>query len=77
MREYELQIFSWFLWFRTSDVVVAQKYGQGYDVFCDTALVYGENTTYIVAIFTESHAKDVDRVFIKNLANELHKIVDK
>ena len=58
-------------------LTIAQKYGIGYDVFCDTAIVYGKNQTYLLAIFTDSEANSKDKAFMNDLAKLINNIIDK
>lgn len=57
--------------------VIAQKYGWTDETFANAGIVYGENETYILAIFTESQGDTEDKRMYGSIANEVHKLMNR
>lgn len=58
---------------------IAQKYGisSTKNVYCDGAIVYGDNCTYILSIFTSSKGDTSDKAFIADVVSKINAIMDK
>lgn len=58
------------------DSTIAQKYGWTDDSYSDAGIVYGENGTYLLAVFTNSAGEDADRSFVAKIVNRINEIMD-
>lgn len=58
---------------------IADKYGvsSNNNVYCDGAIVYGNNCTYILSIFTASTGEAYDKAFIADMVSNINAIMDK
>ncbi len=60
-----------------SGSVVAQKYGISTTkhTYGNTAIVYGDDITYFVSLFTRSDGEASDKRFVKELSGKIHEIM--
>lgn len=58
---------------------VAQKYGtcSNHNVFCDGAIIYGKNNTYILAWSVDSANDSTDKAFVTKLTKKINEIMDR
>lgn len=57
--------------------VIAQKYGWADEAFSNAGIIYGENETYLLAIFTDSEGDEADKKQYANIAGMLHQIMNR
>ena len=60
-----------------SKCVIAQKYGWAEESFLNAGIVYGENETYILAVFTDAEGDNADKKLYGDIVGEIHKLMDK
>ena len=58
------------------DSVIAQKYGWTDEAYCDAGIIYGQNTTYILAVFTDSAGEDIDKSLVTKVVSRINTIMD-
>lgn len=58
------------------DSVIAQKYGWTDESYSNAGIIYGENTTYLLAVFTDSAGEDSDRSFVNKVVSRINEIMD-
>lgn len=56
---------------------IAQKYGWADKSFSDAGIIYGENETYILAIFTDAEGNATDKKLYGAVAAEVHRLMDR
>ncbi len=56
---------------------IAQKYGWADASFSNAGIVYGENETYILAVFTDAEGDNDDKKLYGEIVGEIHKLMDK
>ncbi len=58
---------------------IAQKYGtcSNHNVFCDGAIIYGKNKTYILAWSVDSANDSTDKAFVTKLVKKINEIMDR
>lgn len=56
---------------------IAQKYGWAEEAFSNAGIIYGENETYLLVVFTDSEGVDANKREYANIVSKIHQIMDR
>lgn len=58
------------------DCVIAQKYGWAEEAFSNAGIIYGENGTYLLSVFTDSEGDEANKKEYAAIVRMIHKIMN-